>query len=109
VRPSLSSFLLAFTLTVACSPKRAEMSGPQKHYTLSGQIVSLDAKSQTANINAAAIPNYMEAMAMDYPVQSAAEFSSLRVGDKIKATLNVSASGDEYNVSNIQRQSPGSK
>jgi Cu/Ag efflux protein CusF len=109
VRPFLPPFLLAFALTVACSPKRTETSGPEKHYELSGEILSLDAKNQSANINAAAIPNYMDAMAMDYPVKSAAEFSSLHVGDKIKATLNVSASGAEYNVSNIQKQSSGSK
>lgn len=88
----------------ACSPKRAELSGPQNHYAFSGQIVSLNAKSQTANINAAAIPNYMEAMTMEYPVSSKTEFNKLHVGDKITATLNVSASGDDYNLSNVQKQ-----
>ena len=105
MRPLLSSLLLACALTVACSSHRTETSGPQKHYTLTGEILSLDPKAQTANINAAAIPNYMDAMAMDYPIQSKAEFNTLHVGDKIKATLNVSASGDDYNVSNIQKQS----
>ena len=46
---------------------------------------------------------------MDYPVKSAAEFKTLHAGDKIKATLNVNAAGDDYNVSNIQKQNPGSK
>lgn len=114
VRFFLSSLLLALALTLACSPKRAatnaaETSGSQKYYTLTGQILSLDPKAQTANINAAAIPNYMDAMAMDYPIQSKSEFSTLHVGDKIKATLNVSGSGDDYYLSNVQKQGSGSK
>ena len=46
---------------------------------------------------------------MDYPIKSQDEFATLHVGDKIKATLNVSPSGDDYNLSNIQTQSPGNK
>ncbi len=109
VRPTLFSLFLSIALTLGCSPKRAELSGPVKHYTLTGQILSLDPKAQTANINAAAIPNYMDAMAMDYPIPSKADFTTLHVGDKIKATLNVSASGDDYNLSNIQKQSSGNR
>lgn len=109
MRLSLSSLLLALSLTVACSSRRNAGAGPEKHYPLSGSIVSLDAKNHTASISAAAIPNYMEAMTMDYPIKSAAEFNTLHVGDKIKGTLNVSAAGDEYYVSNIQKQNSGSK
>lgn len=109
VRPILISLCLAIFLSAGCSSKRSELTGPVKHYTLTGQILSLDPKAQTANINAAAIPNYMDAMAMDFPIPSKADFNTLHVGDKIKATLNVSASGDDYNLSNIQKQTSGSK
>ncbi len=109
MRPSIISLLLALTIVTACSNKPAASSGPEKHYALSGEIVSLDAKAQTATVNAAAIPNYMEAMTMDYPVQSAADFKDLHVGDKIKATLNVSNAGEDYNLSNIQKQNSGTK
>src|SRR5579875_3028303 len=46
-------------------------------------------------------PGFMEAMTMDYPIKSKAEFGALRPGEKIKATLNVSASNDEYNLTDI--------
>ncbi len=109
MRPSILSLPLALVLLTACSHKPAVTSGPEKQYALSGEIVSLNAKAQTASINAAAIPGYMEAMTMDYPIKSPAEFKTLHAGDKITATLNVTASGDDYNVSNIQKQNPGSK
>jgi Cu/Ag efflux protein CusF len=101
VRVLFSSLFLA--LIVACSPKRTELTGPLKHYAFSGEIVSLNSKAQTASINAAAIPNYMEAMTMEYPISSKAEFSSLHAGDRITATLDVSAAGDDYALSNIRK------
>jgi Cu/Ag efflux protein CusF len=73
----------------------------ERRYTLSGRIIALNAKSQTATVDGAAIPNFMEAMTMEYPIQSKAEFNSLHVGEKIQATVNVSDSGS-YNLTNIK-------
>jgi Cu/Ag efflux protein CusF len=75
-------------------------------YTLTGTVVSLNSKNQTASVDSAAIPNYMEAMTMDYPIPSKTEFDRLRVGEKITATLNVNTANDEYNLTGIQEQSP---
>lgn len=97
----LIPILLVATL-VACS-HNSEDSQPEHHYPLSGKIVALDTKSQTATVNATAIPNFMEAMTMDYPVTSKADFSKLHVGDQIKATVNVAGDG-RYNLSAIQVQ-----
>ena len=72
-----------------------------------GRIVSLDDQAHTATVDAAAVPNFMEAMTMEYPVKNDADFKKLHVNEKITATLNVSPSGDEYNLSNIQPQTPG--
>ncbi|MGA8026728.1 MAG: copper-binding protein [Bryobacteraceae bacterium] len=74
----------------------------ERHYQLSGKIVALNAGDQTATIDAAAIPNFMEAMTMDYPVKSKTDFNSLHVGDKIKAIVNVRDDG--YDLSNVQAQ-----
>lgn len=100
--------MAVLTLSLGCARTTPEFTVAHR-YNLTGTIVSLNAKGQIASINAAAIPNYMEAMTMDYPIKSKAEFNSLRVGEKIKATLNVSATNDEYNVSSIQDQGSGAK
>ncbi len=97
------SFLIAFT---ACAPK-PQVSEPERHYPLTGQVVAIDAKNQTATIDAAAVPNFMEAMTMEYPIKTKADLEALHVGDKIAATVNVSASGGDYNLSNIRKQMPG--
>ncbi len=64
--------------------------------------MALDTKNRTVSLDAAAIPGYMEAMRMDYPVPSSKDFDSLHVGDNIKATVNVYDSGD-YDLSSIQQ------
>lgn len=102
VRTLVFAALLSLAFA-ACSRKPAE-EGPERHYQLSGTIVSLDARHRTAMVDAATVPNFMEAMTMEYPVSSPAEFKALHVGDKIKATLNVRGSGDDYSLSNIQKQ-----
>ena len=54
-------------------------------------------------VDAAAIPNFMEAMTMEYPVRSQLEFNSLHVGDHITATVNVRGEGGYY-LSDIKIQ-----
>ncbi len=77
----------------------------EHHYPFSGKVVALDAKGQTATIDAKAIPNFMEAMTMEYPVKSKGAFNKLHVGDNIKATVNVSDEGG-YDLTDIQIQGP---
>ena len=96
---ALFTVLIALT---ACSHE-PQRKGPAKHYGMTGRVTALDAKNQTATVDAAAIPNFMEAMTMAYPVESKADFSKLRVGEFVKATVNVYDSGD-YNLSDIQEQ-----
>lgn len=101
-------FLLAsllFVTFLACS-RDSENFQPEHRYTLSGKVVALDPQSRTATVDAAAIPNYMEAMTMEYPVKSKGDFSKLHVGDRIKATLEVAGDG-RYDLSGIQIQSAG--
>ena len=104
----LSVALAALILTAGCSSKRPDFTVAHQ-YTLTGTIVGLNTKDQTASINAAAVPGFMEAMTMDYPIKSKTEFDSLRTGERIKATLNVSASNDEYNLTDIRAEGSGSK
>ncbi len=97
---SLCAVLVALLFAAGCSSKRPDFTVAHR-YTLTGTVVSTNPKDQTASIAAAAVPGFMEAMTMDYPIKSKAEFGALRPGEKIKATLNVSASNDEYNLTDI--------
>jgi hypothetical protein len=101
------AIFFALFLLIGCN-RQPESKGPAKHYQLNGRITALDPKNQTATIDAAAIPNFMEAMTMAYPIESRAEFERLRVGEIVRATVNVYDPGD-YNLSNVQEQAPPAK
>lgn len=100
-------FVLVAVLLAGCH-RNTKPAGPQHHYPLSGKITALDAQHQTATVDAAAIPNYMEAMTMEYPIQSKSEFETLRVGEQITATVDVAAD-ESYALSNIKSASTGSR
>ena len=92
--------IAAIALLVSCN-RSSTPAGPVRHYAVTGKIVALDEKHQTATIDAAAIPNYMEAMTMDYPIKSKDEFRSLKVGERITGTLEV-ASDETYTLADIK-------
>lgn len=96
---------LILAVDLACGSK-PESKGASRHYPVSGRVIALDAKNQTVSLDAAAIPGYMEAMRMDYPVPSRKDFDALHVGDKIQATVNVYDSGD-YDLSAVQKATAG--
>ncbi len=100
----LPGFILIFFI-ISCG-HQSRSKEPARHYQVTGRVISLNKKDQTASIDAAAIPGYMEAMKMDYPIASPTEFNSLSVGESIKATVNVYESGD-YDLSGIQKASAG--
>lgn len=92
---------------VACSHKPSTAAS-ERHYPLTGRVVALNAHDHTATIDAAAIPNYMEAMTMEYPVPFKDDFAKLHVGDHVAATVNVRDDG-LYSLSNVQSRAPGRK
>ncbi|HTU47791.1 MAG TPA: copper-binding protein [Bryobacteraceae bacterium] len=99
--------LIVLLFALGACTRKPEPAQIQRHYALTGRVLALNAKDQTATVDAAAIPNFMEAMTMEYPIKSKADFEKLHVGDKITATVNASSDG-LYDLSNVQRQSPGS-
>lgn len=92
--------LVIFFALTACTHNQ-QTSSPSRQYQLSGKVVALNAKDRTATIDAAAIPNFMEAMRMEYPVKSQTDFNALRVGEKINATVEVRDDGS-YDLSNVR-------
>lgn len=99
--------LLALICSIFFACNRAPATA-SRHYPLTGRVVALNASDHTATIDTAAIPKYMEAMTMEYPVPSKDDFSKLHVGDKITATLDVRDDG-LYSLSNVHTQAAGTK
>ena len=54
-----------------------------------GEIIRLEPKTRVALIKHEAIPGWMEAMTMDFPVESSLEFTKLKPGMRIRATVFV--------------------
>ena len=95
------SFLGFSLLAVSCSHQKE--TATEKHYQMTGIILGLDSKLQTANVQHGPIKGWMEAMTMDYPVRSKTEFKQLHIGDHITATVNVR--GTDYDLTDLQKQS----
>ena len=96
--------LVAIILLSAACGRDERLKKTEHRYPLSGKIAALDRQHQTATVDAAAIPNYMEAMTMEYPVRSKTEFESLQVGEQITATVEVAAD-ESYALVNVKADS----
>ena len=69
--------------------KTAPQVEPAKRYHLTGRVVSIDQRAKMADINADAIPGFMEAMTMPYQVKPPDELAKLSAGDTITADVVV--------------------
>jgi protein SCO1/2 len=83
----------AIMLVVACAkqePPAKPLSEPgEALYTVKGIVVGRDAADNTVRLDHEAIPGYMEAMTMDYPVRGAAVASLPPDKSRIEAKLHV--------------------
>jgi protein SCO1/2 len=95
---------LCLWLTACGSQKEPQTSPPKnepqtQRYELKGKVVSVD-KSQTQMlVDHEAIPGFMGAMAMSYPVKDPKLLDGLAPGDQI--TAQVVVSGDNLWLENI--------
>ena len=80
--------MLLLAVLLGCGDK-AGTQAAEKRYPMQGVVKALDPGTKTATIDAGKIGDWMEAMAMEYPVKPDAEFAKLNVGDKIEATVVV--------------------
>jgi len=79
-------------LLCACAPEKnaKPLSEPgEKLYDVRGVVVGRDAADNTLRIDHEAIPGYMEAMVMDYPVRGAAVASLPADKSRVAARLHV--------------------
>ncbi len=64
---------------------------PQKHYELRGKVVSADRDAGTVTVAHDAIPGFMPAMTMPYPLKDRWAFNVLKPGQNVSATLVVTS------------------
>jgi len=78
-------------LFAACNtgPTPEKIQAGESRYTLKGKIISIDKPQQQIVVDHEAIPGFMGAMAMPYPVSDAHSLDSLTPGDEIRADLVV--------------------
>jgi len=104
MRNPIAITCLVLTLVGCAAPKAQEAAkpaGPTKEFQMRGEVTGLDAGGHVATIRHEAIPGFMGAMTMGYPVKDATEFSKLAVGEPITAT--VYQNGDDFWIGNIQK------
>jgi protein SCO1/2 len=93
MRRSAALTLIAVLFLVACGDrgrKEKPLSVPgEKLYTLEGRITGRDVAANLLRVDHKAIPGYMEAMTMDYPVRGAGVQSLPPDNSRITARLHV--------------------
>jgi protein SCO1 len=100
VRATLVGAVAALGLfIVSCNRSPKQSTANAKHYHLTGTVVSIDGRGHMINVDAAAIPGFMDAMTMPYPVKPDSELEDVQVGDEITADLV--KQGDDYWLQNI--------
>ena len=92
-----------FLIAIAAAALLAGCAKPapqEKRYTLTGDVLRLDANTRMATIKCDKIEGWMEAMTMDYPVKDNAEWAKLHEGDRIQATVFVAEAS--YRIGDIK-------
>jgi protein SCO1/2 len=97
---SVTLALVTALLLSACAPSKKGSDSNDKRYSLKGKVVSIDKQFQTVNVDAEAIPGFMEAMTMPYKVKPESTLDQLSPGDSITADLIVHANG--YWLENVK-------
>ena len=95
-------FLISVLLISACQKPKSQQptaSPDAKTFPLRGKVVSVDKLKKTVSIDHQAIPNYMEAMTMDFPIHNNDILNTLTKDSEIRADLVVDKG--EYWIENI--------
>jgi protein SCO1/2 len=86
------ALVAAMLFVAACAKEKTEKplaEAGETLYTVRGVIVGRDAADNTLRLDHEAIPGYMEAMTMDYPVRGAAVASLPPDKSRVEAKLHV--------------------
>lgn len=72
--------------------------GPVRHYPVTGTVVGTNAESGQVELDAKAIPGFMDAMTMAYTLKDPGELKQLHHGDVLTATLDVDGNGSRLDA-----------
>src|SRR6185312_3981791 len=103
-RQIFMSLLLAFLFTLlvmGCSHE-----APGKIYKLHGKVMSVDRLGHELIIDHDAIPGFMDAMTMPYPVKDEAMLDQVAAGDEIEADLRVQEDKAEIVALKVLKKAP---
>jgi protein SCO1 len=98
----LAVFLILLPIFVGGCRKSAEINsvaqpaGDIKTFPIRGKVVSVDAAKGSVTLDHEAIPGFMDAMTMPYPLKDKSLTSELHAGDHIVATLLVRKTADGW-------------
>ena len=82
------SALLVCVMIFAQDTAKPKDKGPaQKAHILKGKVTELNAGTKTLTVDHQKVEGYMDAMVMGYKVDKADIFKTVKVGDKIEATV----------------------
>lgn len=84
-----------FTWGCGSAPPNESNSANQKRYDLRGTVVSVDKIQKRAKIDHEAIPGFMDAMTMDFPIHEDWVWEDLVPGVQIRAELVVDSSAND--------------
>jgi protein SCO1/2 len=92
-------FAVTLVLSLLAASCHGTPSKQVRHYHLKGTVIQVDKAQQRLVVNHEAIPGFMAAMAMPYPVADARTLDQLSPGDQITADVVVGQS--EIHLENI--------
>ncbi|HTS67888.1 MAG TPA: SCO family protein [Terriglobia bacterium] len=90
VRHSIGIFT-SLSMMIALAACQREKPLPEQRFDIHGKVVGVDKNAATVTLAHDAIPGYMAAMTMDYPVKDKWAFDVLKPGQTVRATLVVAA------------------
>ena len=94
------AWLVGLSMVFALTACQTEKPLPQQRFDLRGKVVVVNKNEGTVTLAHEAIPGYMAAMTMDYPVKPDSELAKLHAGDHIEGTVVVE--GAKYYVTDVK-------
>jgi len=85
------AWLVGVSIILACAACQTQKPLPEQRFEVQGKVVAVDKSEGTVTVAHEAIPGYMAAMTMAYPLKNKWAFDVLKPGQTLRATLVVAS------------------